>query len=48
MIELGQHAAFIGAAYIGVFLGLAGLIGWTIVDSRRMVARLEELGDKRR
>ncbi|ODT79988.1 MAG: heme exporter protein CcmD [Pelagibacterium sp. SCN 64-44] len=48
MIELGQHAAFIAAAYIGVFAGLAALIGWTIVQSRRAAARLDALGDRRR
>jgi hypothetical protein len=48
MIELGQHATFIAAAYIGVFAGAAALIAWTIIDSRRTNARLNELGDKRR
>jgi len=47
MIDLGQHAQFIAAAYIGVFLGLAILIGWIAFDSRRVRARLSELGDKR-
>ncbi|WIY52802.1 heme exporter protein CcmD [Devosia sp. YIM 151766] len=47
MIELGQHATFIAAAYIGVFAGIAALILWTILDSRRVSARLEQLGDKR-
>lgn len=48
MIELGQHATFIAAAYIGVFVGLAGLVALTVFDSRRTTARLDELGDKRR
>jgi len=48
MIELGQHATFIAAAYIGVFAGLAGLIFWAWFQSRRVTARLAELGDKRR
>jgi len=48
MIELGQHAAFIAAAYIGVFAGIAGLILWAVFDSRRTTRRLEELGDRRR
>ncbi len=48
MIELGQHATFIAAAYIGVFAGIAGLIVWTLFQSRRAIARLDELGDKRR
>lgn len=47
MIDLGQHAAFIAAAYIGVFAGIAGLIAWTIFDARRIAARLASLGDKR-
>ncbi|WP_233280554.1 heme exporter protein CcmD [Devosia rhizoryzae] len=47
MIELGQHAEFIIGAYCGVFLGVAALIGWTILDARRTAARLLELGDKR-
>jgi heme exporter protein CcmD len=47
MIDLGQHAQFIIAAYAGVFLGLAALIGWVVADSRRIKARLSELGDKR-
>ncbi|MCP8882866.1 heme exporter protein CcmD [Devosia sp. XJ19-1] len=47
MIDLGQHAQFITAAYAGVFLGLFALIGWIVVESRRVKARLAELGDKR-
>ena len=47
MIDLGQHAQFIVAAYAGVFLGLAALIGWVIADHRRVKARLAELGDRR-
>ncbi len=47
MIGLGEHAEFIIAAYGGVFLGLLVLIGWIIADSRRIKARLAELGDKR-
>ena len=47
MIELGQHASFIAAAYIGVFSGVASLICWTIFDSRRVSKKLEQLGDRR-
>jgi heme exporter protein CcmD len=47
MIDLGQHAQFIAAAYIGVFLVLFALIAWVAVASRRTKARLIELGDKR-
>ncbi|RYE60795.1 MAG: heme exporter protein CcmD [Hyphomicrobiales bacterium] len=45
MIELGAHAEFILAAYIGVFAGLAALIGWTVFASRQTQRRLRELGD---
>lgn len=45
MIGLGEHAEFIIAAYAGVFLGLAGLILWTIFEARRTQNRLKELGD---
>ena len=47
MIGLGEHAEFIIAAYGGVFTGLLALIGWIVTDSRRIKARLAELGDKR-
>jgi heme exporter protein CcmD len=47
MIDLGQHALFIIAAYAGVTLGLVALIGWVVTDSRRVTARLAQLGDKR-
>lgn len=47
MIDLGEHAQFIAAAYIGVFLGMIALVGWVIVESRRTRKRLAELGDKR-
>ncbi|UYN98739.1 MAG: heme exporter protein CcmD [Devosia sp.] len=47
MIGLGEHAGFIIAAYAGVFAGLGGLIAWTVLASRRVNARLSELGDKR-
>ena len=47
MIDLGQHAQFIIAAYAGVTLGLAVLIGWVVADSRRVTARLAQLGDRR-
>lgn len=45
MIELGAHAEFIVSAYIGVFLGIAALIGWTILASRQTQRRLRELGE---
>ena len=48
MIELGAHAEFILAAYAGVFLGLAALIGWTVFAARQTRRRLAELGDSPR
>ena len=48
MIALGAHAEFIIAAYIGVFAGLAALIGWTVLAARQTKRRLEELGDSKR
>ena len=48
MIELGQHANFIIGAYAGVTIGVLALIGWTVIESRRISARLAELGDRRR
>jgi heme exporter protein CcmD len=48
MIALGAHAEFIIAAYVGVFAGLAGLIGWTVLAARQTKRRLEELDDIQR
>ena len=48
MIALGAHAEFIIAAYVGVFAGLAGLIGWTVFAARQTRRRLEELGENQR
>lgn len=48
MIALGAHAEFIIAAYVGVFAGLAALIGWTVFATRQTRRRLEELGDSQR
>jgi heme exporter protein CcmD len=47
MIDLGPHAVFIVWAYIGVALGVAGLIGWTLLDARRTARRLAELEAQR-
>jgi heme exporter protein D len=46
MIALGAHAEFIITAYVGVFAGLAALIAWTLIDSRRTKARLDTLNDR--
>ena len=43
MIDLGQHAEFIIWGYLGVAIGTLALIGWVIVDSRRVAARLKDL-----
>ena len=43
MIDLGPHAVFIVWAYIGVAIGVAGLIGWTLLDARRTASKLAEL-----
>ena len=48
MIALGAHAEFIIAAYAGVFLGLAALVGWTVIAARQTKRRLEDLGDGQR
>ncbi|CAN7481551.1 heme exporter protein CcmD [Devosia sp. LjRoot3] len=48
MIALGAHAEFIISAYAGVFIGLAALVGWTILAARQTKRRLEELGDGQR
>lgn len=47
MIALGEHAEFIISAYLGVFIGLAALIGWTIFAARSTKRRLKALGDTR-
>ena len=47
MIDLGPHAAFIVWAYIGVALGIAGLIGWTLHDARVTARRLAALEARR-
>ena len=43
MIDLGPHAVFIVWAYIGVTLGVAGLIAWTLYDARHTAAELSRL-----
>ena len=51
MIDLGPHAVFIIWAYIGVAIGVAGLIAWTMLDARatgRKLAALEARAPRRR
>jgi len=43
MIDLGPHAAFIIWAYLGVALGVIGLLAWTLFDARATAARLAAL-----
>ena len=47
MIDLGPHAVFIVWAYIGVAIGVAGLIGWTLYDARATVKKLAALEMRR-
>ena len=47
MIDLGPHAVFIVWAYIGVGLGVAGLIFWTILDARITAKKLAVLETRR-
>ncbi len=51
MGNLGEHAAFIVAAYAIVAIVLAGLIAWVTLDARsqaRLLAELEAKGVSRR
>lgn len=51
VLELGDHAGFILAAYGASILVLAGLIGWIRIDARnqsRLLAELEAQGIRRR
>ena len=43
MIDLGPHAVFIVWTYIGVAIGVAGLIGWTLYDARSTARKLAAL-----
>ena len=47
MIDLGPHAVFIVWAYIGVAVGVGGLIGWTLYDARNTARRLAALEARR-
>jgi heme exporter protein D len=47
MIDLGPHAVFIVWAYIGVALGVAGLIAWTLYDARATAKKLAALETRR-
>jgi heme exporter protein D len=43
MPDFGPHAVFIVWAYAGVFAGVAGLIGYAVLDARRIRSRLKSL-----
>ena len=47
MIDLGPHAVFIVWAYIGVAIGVAGLIFWTLYDARTTAKKLAALETRR-
>lgn len=42
-MSLGPHAVFIWGAYGAVALGLVSLLGWLIVDGRKLRAALDDL-----
>ncbi len=42
-MDLGPHAVFIVASYLGAAAVLAALIGWLVLDGRRQARALEEL-----
>jgi heme exporter protein D len=46
MIDLGPHAAFIVAAFLGVAVLIAGLVSWVMWDAGRVQARLKALEDR--
>ena len=43
MIDLGPHTGYILAAYAGVVVVLAVLVGWTVWRGRKVRARLAAL-----
>jgi heme exporter protein D len=47
MIDLGPHAVFIVWAYLGVAIGVVGLIGWTLYDARTTAKKLAALEARR-
>ena len=46
MIDLGPHAVFIIWAYIGVAIGVAGLLLYAALDARRISNRLKDLDNR--
>ena len=43
MMDLGEHATYIWAAYGAVLFVLAALTGWIVADARRQRQTLEAL-----
>ena len=46
MIDFGPHANFIIWAYVGVVIGVVGLIAYAVLDARRVAARLKDLDNR--
>ena len=46
MIDLGPHAVFIVWAYIGVAIGVFGLIFYAVLDARRVARRLKDFDNR--
>jgi heme exporter protein D len=42
MMTLGPHAAFIVTAYVAAIAIVAGLIGWIVLDRRRLSRILDD------
>ena len=45
-MDLGPHAIFIIWAYVGVVIGVVGLIAYAVLDARRVAARLKDLDNR--
>lgn len=45
-MDLGQHAAFIGAAYAITAVVLAVMIAWLVLDGRAQQRRLESFAKR--
>lgn len=46
MIDFGPHANFIIWAYVGVVIGVVGLIAYAALDARRIRNRLKDLDSR--
>lgn len=46
MLDLGPHAAFIIWAYVGVAIGVLGLVAYAVLEARRVAARLKDLDNR--